>query len=50
MKIIINFVNDEKVMQKRRVLNFDHKDQQIDGQSYLLVHGEFAAKMLTWDN
>ena len=28
MKIIIYFVNDKKVMQKQRVLNFDHKDQQ----------------------
>ena len=52
MKIIIYFVNAEKIMQKQRVLNFDHKDQQstIDGQSYLLVHGEFAVNMLTWDN
>ena len=28
MKIVIYFVNDEKVMQKQGVLNFDHKDQQ----------------------
>ena len=27
-KIVIYFVNDEKVMQKQGVLNFDHKDQQ----------------------
>ena len=27
MKMVIYFVNDEKVMQKQRVLNFDHKDQ-----------------------
>ena len=27
MKIVIYFVNDEKVMQKQGVLNFDHKDQ-----------------------
>ena len=27
MKIVIYFVNDEKVMQKLEVLNFDHKDQ-----------------------
>ena len=28
MKIVIYVVNDEKVMQKQGVLNFDHKDQQ----------------------
>ena len=28
MKIVIYFVNDEKVMQKQGVLNFDHIDQQ----------------------
>ena len=28
MKIVVYFVNDEKVMQKQGVLNFDHKDQQ----------------------
>ena len=28
MKIVIYFVNDEKVMQKQDVWNFDHKDQQ----------------------
>ena len=28
MKIVIYFVNDEKLMQKQGVLNFDHKDQQ----------------------
>ena len=28
VKMVIYFVNDEKVMQKQGVLNFDHKDQQ----------------------
>ena len=28
MKIVIYFVNDEKVMQKQGFLNFDHIDQQ----------------------
>ena len=28
MKIVIYFVNDEKVMQNQGVLNSDHKDQQ----------------------
>ena len=28
MKIVIYFVNDEKVMKKQGILNFDHKDQQ----------------------
>ena len=28
MKIVIYFVNDEKVMQKQGVLNFNHIDQQ----------------------
>ena len=28
MKIVIYFVNDEKVMLKQGVLIFDHKDQQ----------------------
>ena len=28
MKIVIYFVNDENVMQKQGVLNFDQKDQQ----------------------
>ena len=36
MKIVIYFVNDEKVMQKQGVLNFDHKDQQSTVESPLL--------------
>ena len=28
MKIVIYFVNDEKVTKKQGILNFDHKDQQ----------------------
>ena len=28
MKIVIYFVNDEKVMQKQGVSSFDHKDRQ----------------------
>ena len=28
MKIVIYFVNDEKVMQKQGIFNVDHKDQQ----------------------
>ena len=29
IKIVIYFVNEEKVMQKQGVLNFDHKDTCI---------------------
>ena len=28
MKIVIYFVNDEKVIQEQRVINYDLKDQQ----------------------
>ena len=46
MKIVIYVVNDEKVMQKQGVLNFDHKDQQstcrrppvINNQRITYVH------------
>ena len=46
MKIVIYFVNDEKVMQKQGVFNFDHIDQQstcsrppvINNQRITCVH------------
>ena len=36
MKIVIYKINDEKIMQKQGVLNFDHKDQQSTSRRYPL--------------
>ena len=40
MKIVIHFVNDEKVMQKQGVLNFDHIDQQSTCRRPLVTNNQ----------
>ena len=40
LKIGISFVNDDNVMQKQGVLNFDHKDQQSTCRRHPVTNNE----------